>query len=413
MEIIVVAAIVICLYMAWNIGANDVANSMADAVGSKSLTVFWAVILASICEFAGAFLVGSHVTNTVRKGIIDAQLFAHDPMILAHGMICAMLAAAIWLNLASYFGMPVSTTHSIVGGIFGFGLLQGMSHVNWVTMGKIVASWFISPVAGGIMAFFIFKLISKLILGTDRPVARARILGPAFVCLTFMILILGTIFKGLKNLKLDLNGFEAFGIALLGGIIAALVSVPLINRRYRGRDDDTLDDQLMHVEKMFTVLVIISSCTVAFAHGANDVANAIGPLAAVAEIVQTQAIPQKVSVDLWILFLGGIGIVLGLGTFGYRVMTLVGTRVTEITPSRGVAADIAAMTTVLICSRMGLPISTTHVLVGSILGVGLARGISAINRGVVQSIFASWIATVPIAAIFTIVIYYIANWLFW
>lgn len=418
MEPLVIAAIVIGLYMAWNIGANDVANSMADAVGSKALTIFWAVVLAGICEFCGAVLVGSHVTNTIRKGIIDSQVFAHNPQVLARGMVCAMLAAAVWLNMASFFSMPVSTTHSIVGAILGFGILQaGLSHIYWATLGKIVASWFISPLAGGIMAFCIFKLISRYILAVEKPAVAARKVVPVCVFFTFAILILAIIYKGLKNIHLDLEGTEAIGLSIIGGLIAAGVSIPIIrlshNRNGQLPGQLPLEQQLVQVEKIFAVLVIITSCTVAFAHGANDVANAIGPLAAVIEIVKYNVIPEKVTVEIWILALGGVGIVLGLAMFGYRVMRLVGTKVTEITPSRGVAADLSTMITVLACSKMGLPISTTHTLVGAILGVGLARGITAINRKVVGSIFCSWIITIPIAAGLTVLFYLIAKWLFW
>ena len=416
METLIIAAIIIGLYMAWNIGANDVANSMADAVGSKALTIFWAVILAGIFEFAGAVLVGSHVTNTIRKGIIDSQVFTQDPQVLARGMVCAMLAAAVWLNMASLFGMPVSTTHSIVGAILGFGILQaGLAHIQWTTLGKIVASWFISPLAGGIMAFCIFKLISRYILAVEKPAVAARKGVPVCVFFTFAILILATIYKGLKNIHLDLNAPTAIGLSIVGGLIAAAVSIPLM-RRQGDRNCSgrlPLEQQLIQVEKIFAVLVIISSCTVAFAHGSNDVANAIGPLAAVVEIVKYNVIPEKVSVAMWILALGGVGIVLGLATFGYRVMRLVGTKVTEITPSRGVAADLSTMITVLTCSKMGLPISTTHTLIGAILGVGMARGITAINRKVVSSIFTSWIVTIPIAAGLTILFYLIGKWLFW
>ena len=413
MEILVVLAIVIGLYMAWNIGANDVANSMADAVGSKAITVFWAVILAGICEFGGAVLVGSHVTDTVRKGIIDTQAFSHDPRILAHGMVCAMLAAALWLNLSSYFGMPVSTTHSIVGAIVGFGIIQaGFSNVQWAKIGQIVASWFISPVAGGIMAFLIFKLISYHILSVDHPVLAARKGVPVCTFFTFGILILATIYKGLKHIHLDLNAFEAIILSILGGLIAAFISYIFIIRKKNFNGDLSWEHQLDQVEKVFGFLVIITSCTVAFAHGANDVANAIGPLAAVVEIAKNNTIPGKVDVEMWILVLGGIGIVIGLATFGYRVMKLVGTKVTTITPSRGVSADISAMATVLVFSKMGLPISTTHTLVGAIIGVGLARGVTAVNRKTVFKIFTSWIATVPIAAILTIILYLLARWLF-
>lgn len=414
MEILVVIAIVIAVYMAWNIGANDVANSMADAVGSKALSIFWAVILAGICEFCGAVLVGSHVTNTVRKGIIDSQIFAQEPMVLAHGMVCAMLAAAVWLNAASYFGMPVSTTHSIVGAIVGFGILQaGFGHIYWGKLGQIVASWFISPLVGGIIAFLIFKLISRYILSVEKPAMAAHKGVPICVFFTFTILILAIIYKGLKNLHLDLKGPEAIALSILGGIIASGISALLVRRSCKCDVELTYEEQLTHVERHFAVLVIITSCTVAFAHGANDVANAIGPLAAVVEIVKYNVVPEKVTVEMRILALGGLGIAAGLATFGYRVMRLVGTKVTEITPSRGVAADLSTMATVLTCSKMGLPISTTHTLVGAIIGVGLARGITAIDRKVVGSIFTSWLATVPIAAILTILIYLVGKWLFW
>ena len=414
MEILVIAAIIIGFYMAWNIGANDVANSMADAVGSKALTIFWAVVLAGICNFCGAVLVGSHVTDTVRTGIIETEAFTHDPRMLAHGMVCAMLAAAVWLNLASYFGMPVSTTHSIIGAIIGFGILQaGLGQIHWGKLGQIVASWFISPLVGGTMAFIIFKLISRHILSVEKPAVAARKGVPVCTFFTFAILTLAIIYKGLKNLHLDLEAPKAIGLSILAGFIAAGVSV-LFTRRDRKFDGDLpLEQQLMRVERTFAVLVIITSCTVAFAHGANDVANAIGPLAAVAEIVKTNTVPGSVPVSMRYLLLGGVGIAIGLATFGYRVMRLVGTKVTEITPSRGVAADLAGMMTVLACSKMGLPVSTTHTMIGAILGVGLARGITAINRKIVGSIFVSWIVTIPIAALLTIVFYLLGKWLFW
>jgi len=400
--------------MAWNIGANDVANSMACAVGSKSLSIFWAIVLAGICNFCGAVLVGSHVTDTVRKGIIDTQAFTHDPYMLAHGMLCALLAAAVWLNLATYLGMPVSTTHSIVGAIIGFGIIQaGIGHIYWGKLGQIAASWFISPLAGGIMAFIIFKLISRYILAVENPAMAARKGVPVCVFFTFAILILAIIYKGLKNLHLNLKGPEAIALSILGGIIASVISAFLV-RRSRNCDGKFMyEEQLTQVEKIFAILVIITSCTVAFAQGANDVANAIGPLATVVEIVKNNAIPGKVPVNIKFLVLGGAGIAVGLATFGYRVMRVVGTKVTEITPSRGVAANLSGMATVLACSKMGLPVSTTHTLVGAIIGVGLARGITAIDRKVVGSIFTSWFATVPIAAILTILFYLIAKWLFW
>jgi PiT family inorganic phosphate transporter len=413
-EILVVVAIIIAFYMAWNIGANDVANSMACAVGSKAIPIFWAVVLAGICNFCGAVLVGSHVTDTVRRGIIDTQAFTQDPKTLAYGMVCAMLSAAICLNLASYLGMPVSTTHSIVGAIVGFGILSaGFGHVHWGKLGQIVASWFISPVAGGIMAFIIFKLISRYVLSVEKPAIAAHKGVPICVFFTFAVLILAVIYKGLKNLHLDLGGPEALAISILGGSIASLTSGFFVRKSCNHKVELTYEEQLAHVEKHFAALVVITSCTVAFAQGANDVANAIGPLAAVAEIVRHNSVPGKVPVNIWFLVLGGTGIAAGLSMFGYRVMRVVGTKVTEITPSRGVAASLSGMTTVLACSKMGLPVSTTHTLVGAIIGVGLARGITAIDRKVVGSIFTSWFATVPMAAILTVLIYLIGQWLFW
>jgi len=414
METIVVVTIIVGFYMAWNIGANDVANSMACAVGSRSLTIFWAVVLAAICNFCGAVLVGSNVADTVRKGIIDTQAFTDDPRMLAHGMLCALLAAAVWLNVASFFGMPVSTTHSIVGAIVGFGILEaGLGHVHWDKMGQIVASWFISPLVGGIMAFVIFKLILRYILSAEEPVVAARKGVPICVFVVFTTIILSIIYKGLKNLHLDLRAYSAITLSILGGLGAAGISILFAGRNRDSHDKLPLEHQLIQVEKTFAVLVIITSCTVAFAQGANDVANAIGPLAAVVEIVKTNTVPGRVPVSLWFLVLGGFGIAIGLATFGYRVMRLVGTKVTEITPSRGVAANLAGMMTVLTCSKMGLPVSTTHTMVGAILGVGLARGITAINRSVVKSIFTSWIGTVPAAAVLTVLFYMIGILLFW
>jgi len=410
MTAVVIIALVAAFYMAWNVGANDVANSMADAVGSKAISIFWAVVLAAICEFAGAVLVGSHVTNTVRKGIITPEAFAANPMHLAVGMVCALLASGIWLNLASWFGMPVSTTHSIVGGIAGVGIVAaGFANVKWLTMGKIVASWFLSPVAGGLIAFVVFRLLTRFILSRDEPIAAARRALPFVLFFTFAVVTLAIIFKGLKNLHLDLSGGQALGVAAGIGVAAGAVGLVvgrLVHRRNAAR---SLLEQLGVVEKIFAVLVVITSCSVAFAHGANDVANAVGPLAAVVEIAKTGDVPKKVAVELWVLAFGGGGIVIGLAMFGYRVMRVVGTKITAITPSRGVAADLGATVTVLACSKMGLPISTTHTLVGSIIGVGLARGVDTINTRTVKAIFGSWLATVPVVAVLAAIFYCIAR----
>lgn len=415
--IVITITALIGFYMAWNIGANDVANSMADAVGSKSISINKAIIAAGVCEFAGAVLVGSHVTETVRKGIVDPAAIARTPglmegdaaTLLVIGMIAALLSAAFWLNYASAFGMPVSTTHSIVGAVAGFGIVAaGWSAVNWGKMGQIVASWFISPVAGGLMAFIIFKIISKAILGQRRPARAAITITPYIVFFLALIVTLATVYKGLKHVIKGIDWLTDTHTALIAiviGLISAYISRLVLRKRLKGKEKLPLAQQLELVEKNFAPLVVISSCSVAFAHGANDVANAIGPFAAIVHILKTGTIEMKVGVPFWILVLGGTGIVIGLATYGRKVMHTVGSKITEITPSRGVAADIAATATVLICTRMALPVSTTHTLVGAIMGIGLARGLSGINRRVAKKIFTSWLVTVPAAAIVSVLLF--------
>jgi len=405
------------LYMAWNIGANDVANSMADAVGSGALSVKNAVIAAGICEFAGAVLVGSHVTDTIRKGIVDPSALASMPgmlegepaALLVIGMSAALLSAAIWLNFSTWTGMPVSTTHSIVGAVAGFGIVAaGIGSVNWGKMVQIVASWFISPIAGGLMAFIIFKIISRMILGREQPTKAAIKVTPYIVFFLAMVVTLATIYKGFKHVLKGIDWLtdtHTLLIAVFISIVSTIISRIHVKKKLRDKESLPLAQQLELVEEVYIPLVIISSCAVAFAHGANDVANSVGPLAAVANILKTGTVEMKVPVPLWILVLGGAGIVLGLGTYGYRVMATVGTKITEITPTRGVAADIAATATVLICTRMKLPVSTTHTLVGAIMGIGLARGLAGIDSRVAKKIFKSWLITVPAAAVVCIIFF--------
>ena len=419
--IVIVFTALLGLYMAWNIGANDVANSMADAVGSGALSVRNAVIAAGLCEFAGAVLVGAHVTNTVRKGIVDPSVLASLPgvgpeevaVMLIIGMSGALLSAAFWLNMSTLFGMPVSTTHSIVGAVAGFGIVAAGWHaVNWVKMGQIVSSWFISPIAGGVLSYLLFVYISKAILGKEKPVKAAVIHLPIIVFILTMVVLLATIYKGLKHVIGDmpwLAGQNTIWISFAVAVAMAFIAWLFAKKKLVARQNDPLGKQLEAVERSFVPLVIISSCSVAFAHGANDVANSVGPLAAIIHVLQTGSIEMKVPVPLWILGLGGAGIVLGLATYGYKVMKTVGYKITEITPSRGVAADIAATATVLVCTRLSLPVSTTHTLVGAILGIGLARGLSGVNSRVVVSIFGSWLFTVPAAGIMSIVFYLVGT----
>lgn len=420
----VVFTAILGFYMAWTIGANDVANSMADAVGSESCSIRQAVIGAGVCELVGAVLVGSHVADTVRKGIVNPKALtslarfseAQGAALLVLGMMSALLAAAIWLHLSTLFGMPVSTTHSIVGAVAGFGVVAaGWGAVHWGKMGQIVASWFISPIFSGILSFILFKLINWLILGNERPARTATKYAPYLFFFTFFVVVVAIIFKGLKHLIASQNlswltGPVALAIAVAVGIFAALLSKIYLSRELQEHFRSPLSEQLERVENVFSPLVFITSCTVAFAHGANDVANAVGPLAAVVDIFQTGDVQMKVPVPLWVLMLGGAGIVSGLSMYGYRVMTTVGTKITQITPSRGLAADVAAMSTVLACSRLKLPVSTTHTLVGAILGVALARGIGTVDKKVTRNIFGSWLITVPAAAILAIAFFLLGRY---
>ena len=456
--------------MAWNIGANDVANAMGTSVGSGALTLKKAVIIAAVLEFSGAFLVGSHVTKTVRKGIVNPEIFQNNHLIFVYGMLAALLAAAVWLQLASYNGWPVSTTHSIVGAILGFGtVVGGFQAIYWGKVASIVASWVVSPLFSGTISFLIFSILRHKIIYAPDPVRAAKKATPILVFCVFFILTLVLVFKGLKNLHLDLSFQQALICASITGIITALLSKMLVqavkseneqtrkteslhpqidvslkkalkqlakiqnvasgnvkNEVSRLYDDVTRlsnslnenksysEDSVEHktVEKIFIYLQILSACFVAFAHGANDVANAIGPLSAVINVLNTGTVAMKSVVPIWILALGGLGIVIGLATWGWRVIETVGKRITELTPTRGFAAEFGAATTIVIASRLGLPISTTHTLVGAVLGVGLARGMGALNLRVVRDIIVSWIVTVPAGAILAIIFFFILKGIF-
>ena len=385
----------LALYMAWAIGANDVANAMGTSVGSGALTVWGAILVAAIFEFAGAFFAGGHVTDTVRKGMLDVSLVDRDQLI--YGMLGSLAAAGTLLVGATRFGLPVSTTHAIVGAIVGFGVVSvGPEVVNWGKIGQIVLSWLTSPLIAGVFAFVIFQITRAKVLDTKDPVAQIRKLGPIFFFLVFFIIGLVTLFKGLKPLKLNLELTEALMGSILLGFIGAGVGVFFIRRVELGQEDPK--HRFSRVEKIFVVLQILTACAIAFAHGSNDVANAIGPLAAISSAISGADLGGKASVSPWMLAIGGIGIVFDLATWGYRVMETVGKRITELTPSRGFAAQLAAATTIVVASRLGIPVSTTHTLVGAVLGVGLARGISALDMRVVGKIIASWVATLPIAA---------------
>ncbi len=397
----------LAMYMAWAIGANDVANAMGTSVGSGALSIRNAVIVAAVLEFSGALFVGGHVTDTVRKGMLDMELVQADPQLLLYGMLGALASAGTLLAVATKFGLPVSTTHSIVGAIVGFASVAlGVDAVNWGKVAQIVASWITSPLIGGVLAFITFNFVRFLILDREDPMQSAKRTGPYFFFFVTFVIGLVTLFKGLKNLKLDFNLPEAMLLSLALGVVGMFVGWIFI-RRVHYKRDATGEDRFVGVERVFAVLQIMTACAVAFAHGSNDVANSIGPLAAVTSVVRNADIAQKAPVELWMLVIGGIGIVFGLSTWGYRVMETVGKKITELTPSRGFSAELAAALTIVVASRLGIPVSTTHILVGAVLGVGLARGIGALDLRVVGRILVSWVATLPIAAVLSIFFFYV------
>jgi PiT family inorganic phosphate transporter len=411
--VFIALAMVFGLYMTWGIGANDVANAMGTSVGSGALTVMQAIIIAAIFEFSGAFLAGGHVTATIRKGIIDPALIIDSPETLVFGMLAALLAAGIWLMVATTRGWPVSTTHSIVGAVVGFALAGiGVDAVNWVKISQIIASWVVSPVLGGLLAFLLMMSIRRLILGVDHPFESAKRWGPVYVFLVGFIISLVTMFKGLKHLKLELSVGMSFVAAALIGLAVAVIGWALI-RRVQVDPTADRDFHFASVEKVFTPMMLFTACAMAFAHGSNDVANGIGPMAAVVSIVRSGGeVAQKSDLPLWILLVGGAGIVLGLATMGYRVMKTIGTRITELTPSRGFCATLAAAATVVLASRTGLPVSTTHIAVGAVIGVGLARGVGAIDLRVIGGIVVSWLVTLPVGGVLAALFFFTLKGIF-
>ena len=412
--------IMACLFgffMAWGIGANDVANAMGTSVGSRALTIKQAILIAMIFEFLGAYLAGGEVTSTIRKGIIDPDIMTGQPELMVYGMMSALLAAATWLLIASIKGWPVSTTHSIVGAIVGFAAVGiSMEAIYWGKVGTIVASWVVSPVLAGTISFALFMSVKTLILDTDDPFNRAKRFIPVYMCMVGFMISMVTLLKGLKHVGLDFDlGLgskfaNAVPISALVGIAVAAFGAMLLKRI---KDDQNHENRFGSVERVFAVLMVFTACSMAFAHGSNDVANAVGPLAAIVSTVQSGGeIAAKSAMPWWILLIGAIGIVVGLATYGWRVITTVGRKITELTPSRGFAAELGAAATVVLASGTGLPISTTHTLVGAVLGVGFARGIAALNLRVIGTIFMSWIITLPAGAGLAILFFFLFKGIF-
>ena len=412
-SVFIMLAIVLGLYMTWGIGANDVANAMGTSVGSGAITIKQAIIIAAIFEFAGAFIAGGNVTKTIRKGIIDPTPILGNPEILVWGMLSALLAAALWLTVASWMGWPVSTTHSIIGAIVGFAMVGiGMDAVNWPKIGTIVISWVVSPMVGGTFSYLIMRSIQRFILDTDTPFRNAQRYAPLYIFFVGFLISLVTLFKGLKHLEIELNIPESFLIALLLGCIVAVIGRFLIVR-LKMQEAESVHDQFTQIERIFGVMMLFTACAMAFAHGSNDVANGIGPMAAVVSIVQSGGeLAQDSALPLWILIVGGCGIILGLATLGYRVIQTIGTKITELVPTRGFSAELAAAATVVLASRTGIPVSTTHIAVGAVVGVGMARGIGALDLRVIGGIFMSWVITLPVGALLSVFFFFFFRGLF-
>jgi len=407
-----ILAIVFGLFMAWGIGANDVSNAMGTSVGSKALKYWQAIIVAAIFEASGAILAGGHVTDTIRHSIINVNDFSNQPIVLVYGMLASLLAASLWLVIASYKAWPVSTTHTVIGAIIGFALITlGPRAVEWKQMTGIVSAWVVSPVIAGILAFILYTTARYFVLSSDHPFRNAKRVVPIYIFYVAMVISLVTLLKGLSHVGLNLSFLDGIGFGILFSLVIMCIGIFLLNRVKLPAHAD-LHTELKFVEKLFALLMIFSACSMAFAHGSNDVSNAIGPLAAVINVIDHAGkVNASSPLPLWILVIGAVGIVLGLATYGYKVMRTIGRHITELTPSRGFAAELATATTIVLASATGLPCSTTQTLVGGVLGVGMARGIGALNLSVIRNIFMSWVITLPAGAILSIIMYHILRFI--
>ena len=384
-------------YMAWNIGANDVANSMASSVGAKAITIRQAIFLAGILNIIGAVFIGSHVTNTIRKGIVSTDIMT-DPHVALIGALSALLAAALWVSFATWKSLPVSTTHSIVGAMIGFGIMAGrFSVINWGKLLAVVLSWIISPLFSIVIAYLIFKIIVRLILSKKDTFARALKLSPIFIGMTFFVVVLSFLFKTPLGEKMDLGPPASLTVAVILSVLLGFAGMAVLKRFVKDRESGA--------EGIFRRIQVGTACYVALAQGANDVANAIGPLAVIYFLVKTGSVGGTVPVPVFLLLFGGVGIACGIAMAGHRVMDTMGKKITTLSNTRGFAVEFAAATTVLVASKMGLPVSTTHAAVGGVLGVGLARGIEAVNFGIVFKIMVYWVLTVPAAALTSMAIF--------
>ncbi|MEN2837946.1 hypothetical protein HPFOLIGI_00109 [Mannheimia haemolytica] len=414
-SILVIITAIVGFMMAFGIGANDVSNAMGTSVGSGTITIKQAILIAMVFEFAGAYLAGGEVADTIKSGIIDPAQFANSPDILVLGMMASLCAAGMWIIIATKMGWPVSATHTIIGAVIGFALITiGSDAIQWDALGGIVGSWFVTPILAGIVAYSIFINSQKLIFNRSNPFKQAKKYGPMYMGITIFILVIVTVSKGLKHVGLHLDTAETLGISFALALLAFIIGYFYFRSKSFAMKARAEEKGFAGVEKIFSILMLITACAMAFAHGSNDVANAIGPLAAVESIVRSGGmIEGKTTLAPWILPLGALGMMIGLAIMGKNVMATVGTGITDLTPSRGFAAQFACAVTVVIASGTGLPISTTQTLVGAVLGVGFARGIAALNLGVIRNIVISWVITLPVGAVLSIIIYYILSAIFY
>ena len=403
-QLFVILACVFGLFMAWGIGANDVANAIGTSVGSKALTVKQAILVAVVFEFAGAFLAGGEVTETIRKGLFDIDAIKDHADLLVFGMLGSLLASGTWLLIASFRGWPVSTTHSLVGAVVGFAAVGiSMEAVNWSEVGNIAASWVVSPAVAGTISFILFRSMQVLIFKKEDPLAQSRLIVPWYVMMAGFVISMVTLLKGLKHLGFNLTFGQAAFYSLFVSIAVMIIGYYVI-----GRTIDSQAGKENGIDRVFSVLMVFTACAMAFAHGSNDVANAVGPVAAIYGVVSSGGLVTSASsVPMWILLIGAVGIVIGLVSFGHRVIATIGSGITQLTPSRGFAATLATAITVVVASATGLPVSSTQILVGAILGVGLAVGGESLNYRKVGSIFVSWLVTLPAGATLSIIFFFI------
>jgi inorganic phosphate transporter, PiT family len=409
--LIIIIALVLGFIMTWGVGANDLANILSTSIGSRSVSVKQALMIAVVFEFAGALLGGSHVTNTIRSGIINASLLSHQPDILLFGMLSVLLASGIWMLFASYIGMPVSITNATVGSLVGFGVVVlGPHAIYWGKVGAIALSWVLSPTIAGVVAYLLFLTIKRTIFDTQSPASSINRFFPFYFFLVGLVLANMVVLKGLVHLGWQLDAGSSFLIVLivatlimlLGLWLARFVPYPPNEKRFR---------QHIYVEKRFSILMLFTACAMVFAHGSNDVAIAMGPIAAIISLVRHNG--QIVGAfPYWILWFGGFGVIVGLFMYGRKVIATVGSNITDLTPSRAFAATLAGASTVICSTSFGIPVSATQTLVGGVLGIGLARGLAALNVTTVRNIFMSWLVTVPAGAGLSIVIFYVLKDLF-